>query len=218
MSISDRLNERIDHRFRSIREFQKAVEEVATEGMRGISYGSVYQYVKGGLEPPLSFLRPAADVLGVKLGWLITGEGPRTDDEERVTRYEHLGPGSLVVDEPLESMGWTPGTRALFHEAWRRYVAAARDDHLTDDDMLALGATLLLVILDMRKVWGFQHEMSGRQLNDYVTAMAQALMLAMPDEGEGDHLKDRGTLFPMTLGGSVRLAASEGEPKEATEE
>ena len=43
--------------------------------MKGRSYSSIHSYFAGA-EPPLEFLEAAADVLGVSLGWLRTGEGP----------------------------------------------------------------------------------------------------------------------------------------------
>ena len=84
-SISERLRKELKARTptMSTRQFQKAVEDEAGKGTRGTSYASVYEYVEGKskTEPPLSFLRPAAKVLGVRLAWLISEDGKRTRGE-----------------------------------------------------------------------------------------------------------------------------------------
>lgn len=77
-TISDRLSQKLEATGESTRSFQQKVQAAAEEGTRGVSYASVYEYVNGQTDPPLSFLRVAAEVLGVKLAWLVTGEGPET--------------------------------------------------------------------------------------------------------------------------------------------
>lgn len=86
MSISERLQKELKDQKPAwtTRKFQIAVEKEAGEGARGTSYASVYEYVegKGRTEPPLSFLRPAARVLGVSPRWLAFGGRYRTLEEE----------------------------------------------------------------------------------------------------------------------------------------
>ena len=182
--------------------FQK---EMKRRGVRGSAYSTIWGYLKGRVEPAREFLQEASDYLGVREEYLLTGEGPRTENEERLAKFEDRGPGSPFVDVPLEQLGLTPGTRELFHEAWRRYVAAVPGD-LNDKELVRLAAALWGLFQIPSRMWGFQHEMSGRHLNDYVTAMLHALMLAMPDEGKGDEWKDRDTLFPCN---DVRRAYAE---------
>ncbi|MGI8497589.1 MAG: hypothetical protein ACR2OG_08430 [Gemmatimonadaceae bacterium] len=71
-AVAGRLNVAIQRAGVSKREFQKRVAATRT---RGTSYGSVFSYLAGTHAPPLEFLRVAAKVLGVREGWLVSGEG-----------------------------------------------------------------------------------------------------------------------------------------------
>ena len=193
MSISARLQAELNRPsqvLRSTRDFQKRVARTATKGARGTSYASVYDYVTGKAEPPLSFLRPAAKVLDVRLEWLITGEGDRTQSESAWRTPNDSGPGSKTSDDAFKHMGWSDGPRALLHEAWRRYLAGARGD-LDESIVWRLGYELASLAAIPEYLWGFRHEMSRQQRDDSRIAMLHALMMAMPEVGEGDPVGTR---------------------------
>lgn len=134
MSISERLKGLLLEQDWSTRHFQEEVRRKAGEGTRGVSYASVWEYVEGKTEPPLSFIRVASEVLGVREGWLATGEGPPTDAsaaEAKVADQVVVG----VAEEILSSvrLGFSDGepdkgrwletdsiARAALIHAWRR--------------------------------------------------------------------------------------------------
>ena len=178
--------------------FQREME--GERKIRGSAYSTVWSYLKGRVEPAAEFVREAGDYLGVREEYLIKGELPKTEGEHQVSRQENLSPGSPMVERVLESRGWPPGPRALFHEAWRRYVAGATDAEIPEDTLLRLGASLLVLVQTPSRLWGFQHEMSARQQDDFAVAMLQALMLAMPESGKGDSLEDIDERYPTTAG------------------
>ena len=111
MSISDRIRTKLSERRWTTRGFQQRVEAAAPEGIRGVSYPSVREYVRGETEPPLTFLRVAAGVLGVNLSWLVTGLGPERGplygelDLKYVIRHAISEPDN---DEEVEFVGWRP--------------------------------------------------------------------------------------------------------------
>jgi len=94
-TIGERLQWAIQHlprrgRQRGLRLFQRLMEERAEEIEReggpplvGTYLSSVQGYVRGEVEPSMQFLVEAARVLGVREAWLIVGDGPPTDEEER---------------------------------------------------------------------------------------------------------------------------------------
>ena len=81
MDIGSRLKAEIEGREWSTRRFQQEVERIAP-GTRGTSYASVYEYVDGRTDPPLSFLTVAAKVLNVRPAYLAFGDEPKSPVEE----------------------------------------------------------------------------------------------------------------------------------------
>jgi hypothetical protein len=73
-------------RFPSIRKFAAAFSEKGAEvGLRGHSAPVLQRHLDGKGNPPdRQWLEVFADVAGVRLEWLVTNRGPRTDLEERV--------------------------------------------------------------------------------------------------------------------------------------
>jgi transcriptional regulator with XRE-family HTH domain len=133
VTISDRLKQLLAERKWSTRRFQEEVRDRAGEGTRGVSYASVWEYVEGRTDPPLSFLRVAAEVLGVREAWLASGEGPQTDKHAAEVHVASLV-GAEVAAEVLGAMRgafacdspdgrWIETdafTRAALVHAWRR--------------------------------------------------------------------------------------------------
>lgn len=134
MTISDRLSQLLAERDWSTRRFQEEVRERAGEGTRGVSYASVWEYVEGRTDPPLSFLRVAAQVLGVREAWLSSGQGPQSDKHAAEAHVASLV-GANVATEVLgairkgfacgdpEDGGWIETdafARAALVHVWRR--------------------------------------------------------------------------------------------------
>lgn len=196
MSISERLKQLLEQREWSTRRFQEEVRARAGKSTRGVSYSSVYEYVEGRTEPPLSFLRVAADVLGVRESWLTTGEGPKTDEHaaeayaagtvaaevaERVLAEIRAGFSTCGPEEGkwLESDAFA---RAALVHAWRRKCEGQSQDVLPEPDSdpdahqmrvaRQLGKALRNT-LDALDVDVVAMPQAGRE--DFVMAMVQAI-------------------------------------------
>ena len=125
MSISERLQQELKTRTpaMSTRQFQKAVEAEAGEGTRGTSYASVYEYVegKGTTEPPLSFLRPAAEVLGVRVEWLVSGRGYPTEEHAKAARTAAATVSAQIkIGDIFEITGSGPGPAMLHRKVFKK--------------------------------------------------------------------------------------------------
>lgn len=101
MTISDRLRQRMEFQGWNVSQLRERVLAIAPGESRGTSYASVHAYVNGkGPEPPLSFLRPAAEVLGVRLAWLAAGDEPPTATDVQTSQLA----GMRQFDEAIEAM------------------------------------------------------------------------------------------------------------------
>ena len=82
----------------SIRRFAEVMWEYEPRP-RGSTRAMIHRYLKvDGHEPPLSFLRVAAKVLGIRLEWLINGGGERTQERQDLGRERELGIKRAVLD------------------------------------------------------------------------------------------------------------------------
>lgn len=191
MSISERLQQELKTRTPAMskRQLQKAVEKEAGKGTKGTSYASVYEYVegKGKTEPPLSFLRPTADVLGVRLEWLITGDGLRTEEEHLVGAQE----AQVEEAAALILEAGTGVSRDMFIKLLARLLRSCPDRTKPDTEE-AIG---LLAHHLQRRVLGtyraFNPSGFGDQVrqNDHFEAMLHAMHLAVPDAEQGVPMK-----------------------------
>lgn len=88
-TIGGRLRWAIDRRLprgreRGIRLFQRDLEERAkqrADTIPGVTLPSIMTYLNDETEPSAAFVREAADLCGVRPGWLLFGEEPRTEAE-----------------------------------------------------------------------------------------------------------------------------------------
>ncbi len=85
MDISGRLKAELEERDWSTRRFQQEVRQIAPNA-RGTSYASVYEYVDGRTDPPLSFLAVAAKVLNLRPAWLAFGDEPKSPVDVSMAR------------------------------------------------------------------------------------------------------------------------------------
>ena len=93
-TLADRLRREIKkYGSGSIRGFQRDVSKKLNR-KDGSSYRYVFEYLNKGRVPSRGFLHGAAEVLGVRMDYLRTGEGPRTVHDgltdEQIFRRDHL--------------------------------------------------------------------------------------------------------------------------------
>ena len=190
MSISERLKRELSVRrpVMSTRQLQKEVEKEAGRGTRGTSYASVYEYVegKGKTEPPLSFLRPAARVLGVRVEFLITGEEPRTKEEHLV---KGLDTTLAEAAEAILALGGDASWN-MFMRLVARLLLSCPDRKKAGEEVVGhLAYHLQQRILESYHAFnpaGFDEQV--RQ-TDYLEATLHAMALAVPDPGQGVPIK-----------------------------
>jgi hypothetical protein len=84
-SIGERLKRALNLRDRSVRAFQKAMEE---RHAMGSSAPAIYRYLRGEATPTLQFIEAAASWLEVRREWLAFGEGEITEDLEARARFQ----------------------------------------------------------------------------------------------------------------------------------
>ena len=192
-------------RYKDLRAFWRALNELETYK---VSYQSVVNYHGFGKrrEPPVSYLVRAADILGVQLEWLITGEGPMIREER---------PADFVVPEPLTSSEFD----ALFEEARQsnKELASRMLMNYFLKEIPFMGELSIMSVLLLHEVCerlfyrpgtggppldresfahfgndlgrmlvfpyarlGFDHEPGSGAFTDYVLALSQALLRVMP--------------------------------------
>lgn len=127
----------------SIRAFQREMEKRAenprvVKELRGVSYPTINSYLKNSTKPSLGFLKEAADVLGVRHGWLAVGEGAPTVSENEI--LEHIGRAALKGAEDPSPGRQLRNEIEERHEAFWRLSPWARDRFLVILSRLALTA------------------------------------------------------------------------------
>ena len=190
--VGARLAGLLKRREIEIASFQRALRKA---GVPGSGYSTVFGYLQGRVEPAPEFVRAAASELGVRFGWLMTGEDEETEAEQRVTSVEQGGPSNRELTEYVGKQGWTASTQALFFGAWRRYVAGMPGGNVPDYELLFLGMLLVDLVSLPVDHWGFKHKLSDRETNDLAVAALHWLMLAMPEPGTGDSFHYLGVLY-----------------------
>ncbi len=126
-TISERLQDELDRLRWDIQTLRHRVSDLSEEAegkVRGVGYSSVYGYVKGAVpDPPLSFLRLAAEALGVREAWLAFGDGERSESVAAVpVTLDSLSQDAAFQLAPLSE---DPQVAIhAFHGAVRRLVGA----------------------------------------------------------------------------------------------
>lgn len=203
MPVPDRLRKAIEGwRTGSIREFQREIDPICkTRRVRGSSYSMVHSYLRGDPVPPVAFLEIAAEVLGVRAAWLLSGEGKPYSE----TGGEGLTTITMLLMDMSPDMYATggPTLAAAFLEAFDRLketcpdlvgVSFTRSDMQGRQEETARLQELLkeLIFEPLRLIRYLEQpgEWDYRQLIDYSLAMIHALMLAMPERGQGKPLAE----------------------------
>ena len=200
--LGDRLRSAVNKKFKTHKEF---ITAIGKEGLRGTSMQAVYDYFKNDREPSLAFLRTAADLLSIRLDWLISGNGEPTEDEQNAVAIVRRLTGSELLWEPetteqaqhetvLLRLG-PPAAEALFWQLLHRIVSAkARWGAKADkEDVVRIARGLQRRLMGD---WGFFVEMLGpdtdsvvrhrswhpRESEDFRLAWMGAMLLALPDQ------------------------------------
>lgn len=107
-TIGERLGRAISHReisiselFRGVRERLRGPGKGAPQTAAPPAYATVHRYVTGKSIPSLGFLEAAADVLDVRLAWLVAEDGEMTVAAER-DRHRREGTVRLVRRKEAE--------------------------------------------------------------------------------------------------------------------
>lgn len=95
-TVAERLHWAIYHvqgrdgRQRGLRLFQRRMEARAEgdEALVGYHLSSIQGYINGEVEPSRHFLEAASQVLGVRLEWLLLGQGEPTPEEQEAKEAE----------------------------------------------------------------------------------------------------------------------------------
>lgn len=160
-------------------------------GVRGASQGNLHRLLAGQAEPGAQVVAAIAKALGVLPGWVLTGEGPRTSEEqrwERAGRERELDslalfyhPADVEVVSRFNLGAGDTGSRrrkAILRLARRlRDGTEVRRDPLSDDetraDLLQAAAEFLVAVeREFATVArGFLQRRAG-QRRDRLTALA----------------------------------------------
>lgn len=127
----------------SVKSLQKSLKQ---RGVRGSSYGSMYNYLDGTSEPPLELLLACSEILGVSRAYLVEGLGEPTDAHEKAAAaieaastdlHDVLAPRlkrsvlrGLGLPDHLVRRGGdhVPGWVAPIAEVWIRLIEAGASD------------------------------------------------------------------------------------------
>lgn len=130
-TVGKRLAAAIAERFGSERSFEQALRRAAPK-LRGTSRNTIRSYLRDDRPAPAGWIRQAANVLSVRLEWLVTGDGERTEAEEAARRARPPEtPDALLrhldMSVPFWSLLGEPARTAVI-ETWKEIATASRVD------------------------------------------------------------------------------------------
>lgn len=190
----------------SLREFRARINaELPEEGR--LSLGTLSNYEREGEGSPRA--GPRTDFVaalkgafpGLRLEWLILGDGAPTTVEARLAAPEGLearagardGEGAAFAARVLERYPdlelLSPEASAAFMAALTRLAMGEPDMALDERRLLELAGDLRWLLLLPVGAWGFRHAPPYRAFSDYALALLHALSLLMPESGEGDPIE-----------------------------
>lgn len=199
-TVGERLRAAIEESSLSVVEFTRRLEErPEAEAFRGTSRAMIYRYFSGDASPTLGLLEAAAEILGVRLSWLVTGEGQQTEAEEDLVRPMGAGVELDPVDAALREAAppiWNAGPApwATFLTLMRRLSASRPDwrDPMGIERLQttaeALHRLLEEPVIRLCVDWGEGRALQpagGEAVHDYYAAALGALLLLVPPRGEG---------------------------------
>lgn len=108
-------------RKRGIRQFQRQLAAMKSElndrgeDLPGVHMASVAAYLDGTSQPKPPWIRAAAKILGVRLEWLVAGEGQPTEEEEE--HADIVGISLAEIEARKEAGTWTEAEERAFEKA-----------------------------------------------------------------------------------------------------
>lgn len=196
MTRGERLKQAIEERKRSIRSFQKCLnDECVKQKVLGGSYSMVHRYLSGSNEPSAPLLACAAQVLNVNVDWLVAGKGAMTARHE-IERAASRAPRRLRTVERgfQETLGveLDPIASAILMRAWR--YRKEWEDGVIDVDQIsaplsptedvadrindyATAHEVATVVIEPLRQLGIAHDrLTSDELTDYLIGVSQALV------------------------------------------
>lgn len=181
----------------AIRAFQVAMaRRLRGSGARsGESYRAIMSYLSGSSYPALEWLLEAAELLGVRSGWLLTGEGYRTPEEElvgaRITEAAQRALEALraVVADGLGRDDINADTMRDLIELTRSY--AARRVGRADDPAAVYSGVARAIVAPLAELGVSPAELPPDTFGHYLRVTAEILRVAVaeagrPEQGAGD--------------------------------
>jgi len=206
MTVSERLRKALDWSdFTSIHSFKNAVVGQFPD-VKGRSYSSVHSYFKG-VNPPLEFLEAAAEMLGVRIGWLRTGDGSMEHRRSREDEDPNEGSRIVVWPEFYKCTEGDPWLRELASDiiisSWWNAMEAIlrscpdfRDGAYPEDALTIIGtwvcqqATSSVKILRGGTPDSWPPGWSRTGFHGYFNLMFQAIANAAPDPNQGQPIEE----------------------------
>ena len=202
MATSERLAQALEKSpFPSIHAFKEAINKDFA-GVKGRSYSAIHGYFRG-VEPPLEFLEASAEVLGVTLGWLRTGEGSMEHQhiEKKDAQWDGHGPLDVVqlfqdctASEGLQWLRQHAGDLMIssWWNATKSFLQSCPDAETASyDDLRVIGWWVLCTALvPFRKTSPTSRSEKWRSLTGTLNLLFQGLAQAAPEPGKGKSLAD----------------------------
>lgn len=181
-----RVSARLDRALggRDIRWLQKELEG---RGAPNSTYSSVYRYVRGRVEPPLDWIRSAADVLGVRAPWLAFGQGQPTEElrgvaEGLVEAFRRMGTNlQAIMREGLGAQEVPPDALEAVGDLTLNFiVAVGRGREAADGSQHREVAEAIAAPL--RSLGHDPAGLSPSKYGHYVITVAEALRYLLADD------------------------------------
>ena len=193
MIIGERLKQKVEEMGKTRQWLSDELQKLPNaDEIEGTSYASIHSYWRGDVEPPLSFLLAAADLLDVSAGWLILGDRPAdrsttlvpgtmTGSLDDLSQFDPVTRAAYAAIPELERL--SPAVTSMFLEALTRLAGSGKGFRQTPQGLRALAKDLWSMVRFPLGKLGFRKTIQGRAETDYAVAMLQTLMLVMEAEG-----------------------------------
>ena len=190
-TIAERLDRAIKRMPPDGKQHGVALLKRRLKGVKGATYPSIGSYLDGSTEPPVTFLRAAAPVLGVRAAWLAFGEGKPTEAQQAAheVKTEELAERWAATLE-VQFAAFAYLSDAAKFEIWRVWVrmmevrAPAGDEkrlaEIGDRVARRLGHTLQEPLDAMHFAGVRPSRLREWQLEEYTLAICHALRVLDP--------------------------------------
>ncbi len=181
-AIQERLRRALDEQGYTIRKLHLTLKERDVPGSK--SYASVHGYLQGGTMPGLEFLEAAANELGVRLAWLVAGEGEMTAQEQGLEKHRPLEQDLLALCARYPWLEALPRSlKRRFRDLWIDYtlqVPGARvlwkeDPPGWEEQRLAIADDLVQLLLLPQRAWGLHLPLQSNAVANLVLYLDRAI-------------------------------------------